>query len=62
MIAGRFTLTGTHQGDFAGIPATARQISVTGHDQLRVTEGKIAEHWVEMDMLGLMQQLGVIPS
>ena len=62
MIAGRFTLTGTHQGDFAGIPATGKQISVTGHDQLRVRDGKIAEHWVEMDTLGMMQQLGVIPS
>jgi len=62
MIAGRFTLTGTHQGDFGGIAATGKQISVTGHDQLRVVEGKVAEHWVEMDTLGMMQQLGVIPT
>ena len=62
MIAGRFTLTGTHQGDFGGIAATGKKISVTGHDQLRVLEGKVAEHWVEMDTLGMMQQLGVIPT
>ena len=62
MVAGRFTLTGTHQGDFAGIPATGKQISVTGHDFGRVVNGKLAEHWVEMDTLGMMQQLGVIPA
>ena len=62
MVAGRFTLTGTHQGDFAGIPATGKQISVTGHDFARVVDGKLAEHWVEMDTLGMMQQLGVIPT
>ena len=62
MVAGRFTLTGTHKGDFVGIAATGKKISVTGHDQLRVKEEKIAEHWVEMDMLGMMQQLGVIAT
>ena len=62
MIAGRFTLTGTHQGDFGGIPATGKQISVTGHDQLRLSGNKVAEHWVEMDTLTMMQQLGVIPA
>ena len=62
MVAGRFTLTGTHQGEFAGIPATGKQVSVTGHDFVRLTDGKLVEHWVEMDTLGMMQQLGVIPA
>ena len=62
MVGGRFTLTGTHQGDFAGIPATGNQVSVTGHDFARLTGGKVVEHWVEMDTLGMMQQLGVIPT
>jgi predicted ester cyclase len=62
MVAGRFTLTGTQQGDFAGIPATGKQVSVTGHDFGRVVDGKLVEHWVEMNTLGMMQQLGVIPS
>ena len=61
MVAGRFTLTGTQQGDFGGIPATGKQISVTGHDFGRVVDGKLTDHWVEMDTLGMMQQLGVIP-
>ena len=60
MVAGRFTFVGTHQGTFAGIPATGKRVSVTGHDQLRFENGKIAEHWVEMDVLSLMQQLGAI--
>ena len=62
MVAGRFPLTGTHQGEFAGIPATGKQVSVTGHDFVRLTDGKLVEHWVEMDTLGMMQQLGVIPA
>jgi predicted ester cyclase len=62
MVAGRFTLTGTQQGDFAGIPATGKQVSVTGHDFVRVVDGIVAEHWVEMDTLGMMQQLGVVPT
>ena len=62
MVGGRFSLTGTHQGDFAGIPATGKQISVTGHDYVRMVDGKVAEHWVEMDTMTMMQQLGVIPA
>ena len=62
MVAGRFTMTGTHQGDFGGIPATGKQISVSGHDFVRMVDGKVAEHWVEMDTMTMMQQLGVIPT
>ncbi len=62
VVGGRFTLTGTHLGDFAGIPATGKQVSVTGHDFVRVVDGKVTEHWVEMDTMTMMQQLGVIPT
>jgi steroid delta-isomerase-like uncharacterized protein len=61
-VSGRYILTGTHQGDFAGIPPTGRQVKVSGMDILRLKDGKVAEHWTEMDTLGMMQQLGVIPS
>ena len=60
MIAGRFTLTGTQRGEFAGVPATGKAVRVTGHDHLRFEDGKLAEHWVEMDVLTLMQQLGAL--
>lgn len=62
MVAGRFTLTGTHLGDFGGIPPTGAPVKVTGHDFARIRDGKISEHWVEMDSLTLMQQLRVVPT
>jgi len=58
LVAGQFTLTGTHSGEFAGLAATGKKIRVTGHDFLRVTDGKISEHWLQMDVAGMMQQLG----
>ena len=54
--------TGTHQGDFQGIPPTGKQIKVKTIDIWRVANGKMVENRVQMDMLGLMQQLGVVPS
>jgi len=58
MVAGRYLLTGTHRGDFAGIEPTGNSISLVGHDLLRIAEGKIVEHWTVMDSAELMQQLG----
>ncbi len=57
----RWTSRGTHQGEAFGIPATGRQVVVTGIEIYRVAGGKLAETWGEVDMLGLMQQLGVVP-
>ena len=54
--------TGTHKGDFQGIPPTGKQIRVKYIDVWRITNGKMVENWVQMDQLGLMQQLGVIPT
>lgn len=61
-VANRFTWRGTHQGDFLGIPPTGRQVEVKGVVIDRIIEGKIADTRILMDNLGLMQQLGVIPS
>lgn len=58
MVAGRFMLTGTHLGDFAGIAPTGNAISLVGHDLLRVADGQITEHWTVMDSAELMGQLG----
>jgi steroid delta-isomerase-like uncharacterized protein len=60
--AARFTITGTDTGGFMGMPASGKSVSVTGMDFMRFRDGLIVEHWGELDMLGLMQQLGVIPS
>jgi steroid delta-isomerase-like uncharacterized protein len=57
----RGTWSGTHQGEFMGIPATGRRVTVSQIDISRVADGRMVEHWGQFDALGLMQQLGVIP-
>lgn len=51
---------GTHQDEFLGIPATGKRVTMTHIDIWRIADGKLAEHWVEADMMGMMQQLGVV--
>lgn len=58
----RGTFTGTHQGDFMGVPATGRPVTIKYMDLWRVEDGKFVENWAQMDMMGLMQQLGALPS
>jgi steroid delta-isomerase-like uncharacterized protein len=57
----RFTGRGTHKDEFMGIPPTGKQVTVTGIAIDRIAGGKIVENWVNMDMLGVMVQLGVVP-
>jgi steroid delta-isomerase-like uncharacterized protein len=61
-VVARYTVRGTIEGDFMGIPAAGKTMTITAIDILRFAGGQIAEHWGEADMLGLMQQLGAIPS
>jgi steroid delta-isomerase-like uncharacterized protein len=61
-VAVQFTLRGTHTGDFAGIPATGRPITVSAIAILRVADGRVAELRAAFDQFGMMQQLGVIPA
>ena len=56
------TMSGTHQGEFFGIPATGKRISLGYADVWTVENGQFSEHTVQHDLLGLMQQLGAIPS
>ena len=58
-VAVRYTMRGTHQGEFVGIPATGKRIEVEGISIYRVVDGKIADEWSQPDMVGMMQQLGV---
>lgn len=58
----RGQMQGTHQGDFLGIPATGKRIDIAYIDIWRLENGKAVENWVQMDMLGMMQQLGVAPA
>jgi steroid delta-isomerase-like uncharacterized protein len=58
-IAGRYTATGTHQGDHLGVPATGRSIRIQGMGIGRFRGGKLLESWNVWDTLAMMQQLGV---
>ena len=61
-VATRLTTTGTYQGEFAGIPATGKPVSVTAMNIHRVSGDQIQEAWFNWDALGMMQQLGVVPA
>lgn len=62
MVSCRWTSTGTHKGDLFGIPATGRPVKVTATVVYRVEDGRLAEGWINRDDLGMMRQLGVIPT
>jgi steroid delta-isomerase-like uncharacterized protein len=57
----RWTGQGTHRGPLRGLPATGRQVRVTGISIHRIAGGRIVETWVNWDTLGLMEQLGAAP-
>jgi steroid delta-isomerase-like uncharacterized protein len=61
-VVSRITATGTQQGAFMGIPPTGKHVTVTLIEIIRIADGKGVEIWLNMDTLGLMQQLGVIPA
>jgi steroid delta-isomerase-like uncharacterized protein len=61
-VAARITMTGTHTGDFWGMPATGKTVKFTGMYIVRIKDGKIVEHWGEEDSVSLLQQLGFMPK
>lgn len=59
----RARATGTHQGEFMGMPATGKSVDIQLIDIIRFGEDGLAhEHWGILDALGMMQQLGAIPA
>jgi predicted ester cyclase len=58
----RGVLEGTHQGELFGIPATGKPIRVSAMQMFRLDNGRIAEAWLELDRVGMLQQLGVMPG
>ena len=60
MVAARITMTGTHSGDFMGIPATGTRVEFSGMYIVRIKEGRIVEHWGEEDGVNLLTQLGAL--
>jgi steroid delta-isomerase-like uncharacterized protein len=61
-VVARLTMTGTQRGEFMGIPATSRKVSLPVIDILRFANGKVVEHWGIMDSGLMMQQLGIAPA
>ena len=61
-VATRKTFHGTHEGDFMGIPPSGRTVTMGLIDIVRISEGRVVEHWSMGDSLGMMRQLGVVPQ
>ena len=61
-VVSRFEWTGTHKGAFLGVPATGRPVKVWGVVIDRLKDGRIKDTRIIMDTLGLMSQLGALPS
>jgi steroid delta-isomerase-like uncharacterized protein len=61
-VTARFTARGLHNGEFMGVPPTGKAITMTGIEIFRIKDGKIAELWGEANLMGLMQQLGILPG
>ncbi len=61
LVMGRYTARGTQRGAFAGVPPTGRAVVFQATESYRLVGERIAEQWVVMDTLGLLQQLGALP-
>ena len=59
-VAARVTMSGTHEGEFVGVPPTGKRFSVRQVHWFRLADGKLVERWAVRDDLGMLQQLGAI--
>jgi len=62
LVMGHMTTEGTQTGEFMGIPASGKKISITEMNMVRISNGKAVEHWGLANAMVMMQQLGVIPE
>jgi steroid delta-isomerase-like uncharacterized protein len=62
LVVNRVTWQGVHSREMAGVPATGRAVELHGINMFRVREGRVVEQWAQLDMLGLLQQIGAIRS
>jgi len=60
-VAARVAFEGTYRGEFQGLPPTGKKVAFSSMEFNRVVDGQVEEHWVEINLLGLVQQLGVTP-
>ena len=61
-VVARLTARGTHQGELLGMPPSNTRVTIKAVEIYRVVDGTIAEQWVVSDTLGMLQQLGAIPT
>ena len=61
-VAARFTMRGTHQGTFFGVPPTGKKIVVQAMNFYRLSGGQFVEERAQPDFLGLLQQIGAVPA
>ena len=61
-VVGRFVYRGTHTGDLMGIPASGNSVEMRSIDIWRVQDGLFVEHWDELNLLQVFQQVGALPS
>jgi steroid delta-isomerase-like uncharacterized protein len=61
-VVGRFTYRGTHTGDLLGIPASGKPVEMRSIDIWRVADGLFAEHWDELNLMEVFQQVGALPQ
>ena len=61
-VVGRFTYRGTHTGNLLGIPATGKPVEMRSIDIWRVQNGMFVEHWDELNLMQMFQQIGVLPQ
>ena len=60
LVAQRVHFSGTHTGEFQGLPPTNRKVSFSGLELNRFEDGRVVQHWFHLDALGLLQQLGLM--
>ncbi len=58
----RVGIRATHKGELLGVPPTEKRLTFTAMEFYRLSEGKIDEQWVNVDTLGMMQQIGAVPA
>ena len=61
-VATRWSARGTHAGEIAGIPATGKEVTVSGLTLSTLERGRVVEQWTTWDRLGMLVQLGAVPA
>ncbi|MEV6635018.1 ester cyclase [Actinoplanes sp. NPDC051470] len=61
-VVGRFVYRGTHTGDLLGIPASGQPVEMRSIDIWRVQDGLFVEHWDQLNLMQMFQQIGALPQ